>query len=289
MNDVWIHAAERGRSLLQRAAHRLTPVRAILLIVSCLAAAEPALAQVSPYQWQYKASNTNGVTWVTSRAYGSWQSQKTPSGAKILISTGPGTVQPPGKTTHFLQFDFMAVNYFGSGGHFGAFARGDIYTPSPVYQSVPYPFRGHGVILGNVSGYPTHQHPGVGSEWQCNAPPLPSTIAIEAAGDHTFGHWLPNCVFGSNSYGPALENFRQYRVSIAVTYHDPGPGSVGRYTTSWHLWDLDNWMFLGGRQLSYNYEKQLLNGRPIGGWFIGEAFNDGNWELYLNNVSEGWQ
>lgn len=278
MNKVWMHAAERGRSLL-----------AILLISCCLAAAEPVLAQVSPQHWQYKVSNTNGATWVTSQAFGSWQSQKTASGAKILISTGPGTVQPPGRATHFLQFDLMAANYFGSGGHIGAFARGDAYTPSPVYQPVAYPFRGHGVTLGNVSGYPTHYHPGVGSEWQCNATPIPSTIAIEATGDHNFAYWPPNCVFGANSYGPALQNFKQYRVRVAVSYYDLGPGSVGRYISTWYLWDLDTWAYLGSRQLSYNYEKQLLNGQPVGGWFIAEAFNDGNWDLYFNNVSEWWQ
>ncbi|ATB39569.1 hypothetical protein CYFUS_005013 [Cystobacter fuscus] len=273
MKNDWTRAATRGPMLL--------------LIASCLAAG-PVLAQVSPQNWQFKVSTTNKVTWVESKAYGSWQPQRTPSLAKALISTGPGVVQPPGKSTHFLQLDLLSVNYFGSGGHIGVMARGDLYTPSPVYQSTPYPFRGQGVILGDVSGYPTHFHPGVGYGLQCGAPPVTNTIAIEAAGDHTFGYWPPNCVFGFDSYGPAIQNGKQYRVTIAATYHDDG-GGLGHYTTSWSLWDLDTWTYLGSRQVSYTYEKQLLNGQPVGGWFIGELSFHDNWVFYLNNVSDWWQ
>lgn len=258
----------------------------LLITFVGLATAQSALAQNMSYTIQYDAT-LNRAT-VTSSHYGQWISEpygRSPdqtggvdTRALRLISTAPGTLQPPGTSRHVVQFDFMSPNYFGaSGGHFALFARADLYTQT---LDEYYPYRGHGVILGDASGYPNHVH--INNYW-CTRTPARNQITIEVAGSAKNSP-LPNCVFGQETYGnPALSNNAWYRVRLVSEYIN------GSYRTSYVLYlpTFVGWLPYVERTKTYSYPQLPSN---LGGWFFTEVFNrSSNWTLYISNLNAWWE
>lgn len=239
---------------------------------------QSAFAQTLNYTISYNAVSRSAT--VASSQYGTWQAFPSgPWGVLHLVSTGPGTTQPPNTSRHVIEFEFMAQNYFGSGGgHFGLFARGDMYTPNPINPD--YPYRGHGVILGDVSGYPNFQHP---YGYACTRTAGNSRVAIEVAGA-VAGSPLPNCVFGQQTdNGYSLVNNAWYRLRLVSEFVGYG------YRTSYSLYhpSMVGWLEYARREVTYQYP-QLPT--PLGGWFLAETFNrSNNWTLYVRNLNARWE
>ena len=257
-----------------------------LLALMGLAVAQPIRAQNLSYTIQYDAAAKRAT--VTSSHYGQWisepfgrppeQTNGVDTRALRLISTAPGTLQPPGTSRHVVQFDFMSPNYFGnSGGHFALFARADLYTAT---LDTYYPYRGHGIILGDASGYPDFWHL---NGYLCTRTPARNQITIEVAGS-VANSPLPNCVFGQETYGnPALANNAWHRVRLVSAYVN------GQYETTYTLYlpSWAGWLPYTTRSRSYAYPQIPSN---LGGWFFTEVFNrSSNWTLYINNLNAWWE
>lgn len=126
-----------------------------VLLLVCLFASPLSHAQGLNYTITYQASTGRATVVFAVRHVASRTVR--PPGRAAPDFHRPGTQQPPNTTRHVVQFDVMSPNYFSTGGgHFGLFARGDMYTQT---YDPSYPYRGHGVILGDVSAYPNFNHP----------------------------------------------------------------------------------------------------------------------------------
>lgn len=250
---------------------------ACLVLLIGLFASPLSHAQGLNYTITYQAST--GRATVVSSQYGTWQAVPSgPWGVLHLISTAPGTQQPPNTTRHVVQFDVMSPNYFSTGGgHFGLFSRADMYTQT---YDPSYPYRGHGVILGDVSAYPSFNHP---YGYPCTPTPAQNRIAIEVAGASPVSS-QPNCVFGQETYSPqVLANGAWYRVRLVSGY------SNGQYQTSYSLYlpTWVGWLEYTQRTKTYAYPALPSN---LGGWFFAETFKRStDWTLYITNLDAHWE
>lgn len=228
----------------------------------------------------------NDGTYVNA-SFGTWKAARGAYGEAALISTGPGTAKPDGgMTTQVIEFSLTAYNYFQDptqAGHLAVFVRGDIYTPNPWEPN--YPYRGHGITLGDVSHYQPHYHPLVGG--MCTPATGRSTVAIEVAGSNSTYHG--NCVFGDSTSAPtALTNNTTYKIRLTSTY-----SAQGLNTTTYYLWG-QNGSLIHIAQRSYTYDVQtVMQGgvpRPLGGWFIAELGRgiQSSWSVSIRNLVSSW-
>lgn len=233
---------------------------------------------------------TNVGTRVTSSCCGSWMAVRGVYGEAPLISTGPGTAKPSGATTQTLQFQFTTQNYFSPSpqraGHIAAFVRGDIYTSNPWNPS--YPYRGHGVTIGDVSQYSSFFNPFAGMT--CTAATGTATVAVEVAGAVNTSPVCSNCVFGAQTSAPiTLFDNTTYLVSISSTQTSP---LFATNLTSYQIYRLDvvSWTLLYSTSVAYSYDFQTVGSQPLGGWFIAELGRGNiNWSIDIRNLVSFWQ
>lgn len=236
-------------------------------------------AWAADYQISYDPATDTAH--VSSPTFGSWDAKRN-AYSFLLISTPPGTPQPPGTNTHRMTFEIQ-TNYFDfpSGGHLAMFLRADPFTKTGRDPS--YPYRGHGITLGNLSGYPTFLHPRYG--FQCSGTARAATVAIEAAGNDP-ASTTSNCVFGKQTeLDYSLDNGR-YKVDLTSRYNF----ITNQYETTYSVYKWMNWVgywaYLGQKSVIYQWSHVPST---LGGWFFAESFNTGSaWNIYLQ-VSEWWE
>ncbi|MEO8118167.1 MAG: hypothetical protein ABI606_02450 [Rhodoferax sp.] len=251
-------------------------------------AATPAFSVTQEYRIPYYTINYSAATLTAtvSAPWGQWSAVRK-GGWEVLelISTPAGLLQPTGTTAHVAEFEFQSPDYFTetNQGHFGIFLRGDLFTPTGNPLNTDYPYRGHGVVLGNVTGYPSIQHP---YGYPCT--PTPSTpvnsIAIEVAGLVPSSPTTLNCVFGQLTHGNGLQNNVKYKIQVMSEFDDLAGLFVTRYTLS----SLVNgsWVLHSSSAVAYPYPTLPPN---LGGWFIAEVFNKtNNWHMEITNFYSYW-
>lgn len=232
---------------------------------------------------------TNVGTRVTSSCCGSWMPARGVYGEAPLISTAPGTAKPSWATTQTLQFQFTTQNYFApspqAGGHLAVFVRGDIYTSNPWNPG--YPYRGHGVTIGDVSQYNGFFNPVAGMS--CTAATGTATVAVEVAGSVNTSPVRDNCVFGAQTSAPiTLFDNTTYFVSVSSSQSSPSSSNFTSYQI--YRWDGVGWTLLYGTSIAYPYDFQTVGSQPLGGWFIAELGRGNlNWSVDIRNLVSSWQ
>lgn len=156
-----------------------------------------------------------------------------------------------------LEFDFYTPDYFieNNKGHFSV----GIGYANAVGEGEG--LFGHGLIIGNVTGY--------APQWQrCRASPVPNNVVIESY----FG--LQNCVYGPDTYSQELSNNVWYHFELVV---DNIAGTI-----SYAVTERDSGVFVDRGFVQDIYFNNEHVDYP--GWWIAEAFGNHNWVMILENV-----
>ena len=235
-------------------------------------------------------SKTTGKATVTSSCCGTWvSSPQGVYGVLELVSTPAGTTKPANATKHVVEFEFNSPDFFvNNAGHLALFLRGDMYT---VTANPNYPYRGHGLIIGNMGGWPDRLHP---NGFTCTSAPstAPITTVVEVAGSVPVGTgYVDNCVFGTQTAGIKLlgSPLYFYKVKLVSEY------SSGSYTTSYILDECHAplgiscgpWHTVANKTVSYPYP-QLTS--TLGGWFLaGVPDQTKDWTFNIKNLNARWE
>lgn len=174
---------------------------------------------------------------------------------------------------HELVFEFYSDDYFGSdnNGHWAVAVRAD--GESDVTGDGHPNLRGSGIIIGNVTGYSN-------SDPACSPTSYHSTTAIEE-------FWATgNCVFGSGTEGPALQNGERYRIQITSQFFPGELDMEDHLITSYTVWEFDNgsWTHLDttSKLMPADFNPSPEN---LAGMFMTEVFSDHAWEVQIDNMT----
>jgi|GEM_PF-1484452 len=252
-------------------------------------------------QYTIVANDATKQATVTSSVFGSWVANFNTYSAfpasfgtyKLIANPGHPNLQPG--QSQIIEFDFSSPDYFSADntGHFGVFVRGDLYAGNNVAPD--YPYRGHGVILGNVTGAGSpYFDPQKGpAPTGCGPTPANNVVALEVAGANTSTsssnlNW--NCVFGGSSSSLnefTLENNISYHLRIVSSLNP----TTNYFTTTYTISKLVN-NGIGSILVStpptsetYSYQFYLPQSNNLDGFFIAESFSNKNWTLYISDLN----
>ncbi len=178
--------------------------------------------------------------------------------------------QPPGTTSHHLEFEFESDDYFrpGNKGHFAIGLRGDGLSDANG-DGIP-DLQGGGVVLGNVTEYPKRA--------ACGPTRRPGTIVIE-------GFWAGGNCIHSRTEGPELRNGERYRVAIAYRVDSRAkPMREISYTISRR--EPRGWKRLASHSASDDANPSPVS---LGGWFFVEVFSTHDWTVRVYNFRQWWR
>lgn len=204
--------------------------------------------------------------------------QKTSADGKVNVTAPWGTWEgfvattdtremSPGKSAHVMEFEFSSSDYFSSAnvGHFAIGIRGDSVTDADGDGKTD--LQGRGVVIGNVSQYASNVS-------DCNAAPSPNRVTIES-------FWAGgNCVYGSTTSSPVLQNNEAYKLMIKAQATTIGSPLVISYSLSQSINGVWNEIYK-----SQKTESSLnTSNKNLAGWFIAEVFSNRPWTMSIKNL-----
>src|SRR5450830_1086776 len=235
-------------------------------------------------QYTIVANDATKQATVTSSVFGSWVAKFNTYSAfpasfgtyKLIANPGHPNLQPG--QSQIIEFDFSSPDYFSA----------DNVAPD-------YPYRGHGVILGNVTGarspyFAPQKGP---APTGCGPTPANNVVALEVAGANTSTsssnlNW--NCVFGGSSSSLnefTLQNNISYHLRIVSSLNP----TTNYFTTTYTISKLVN-NGIGSILVStpptsetYSYQFYLPQSNNLDGFFIAESFSNKNWTLYISDLN----